>query len=733
MMTVDTMAAIRQTFYQECEEQLSEMEIGLLAMDEGNADSETVNAVFRAVHSIKGGAGAFKLAALVQFAHTFETALDHVRSGKLTPSPDMMKVMLRAADVLADLVEASREGKEIDESSYEAVASDVKALTVIEGQAEEVEEPIDFQPTVIDFGLPEVPVETPAAPHHEYRINFGPRPELYANANETVLVFRELSRLGQMEATCDASAVPGLDAIDPQGAYLSWNIRLSSELEMPAVREVFEFVEGETELTIESDGSQPEVSDADIAALLSQALNSTPATEPQTEAAAESIIKYPAPQPEPTPEVAEAAHASAPASLADAAKAESKASAVAVPAQTTIRVEFDRVDRLINLVGELVINQAMLSQRVIEANFAGSSSVVIGLEELEQLTREIQESVMAIRAQPVKPLFQRMSRIIREVADATGKEVRLKTEGEATEVDKTVVERLAEPLTHMIRNAVDHGIESPEARLAAGKPPEGVVRLTAAHRSGRIVIEVSDDGAGIDRPKVRASAVKKGLIAADAQLSDSDIDNLLFLPGFSTAATVSSISGRGVGMDVVKRSILALGGRISISSRPGKGSTFSMSLPLTLAVLDGMAVSVAGQTLVVPLTAIVETSKPKKAEIHALGADGRVMSIRNTFVPLIDVGTQLGFRDVAMEPERGVAILVETGDGVRNALLVDSIQDQRQVVIKSLEANYGTVAGIAAATILGDGRVALILDVDALVAGSFDEPLTGELRYGTGG
>ncbi len=217
MMTVDTMAAIRQTFFQECEEQLSEMEIGLLAMDEGNANSETVNAVFRAVHSIKGGAGAFKLAALVQFAHTFETALDHVRSGKLTPSPDMMKVMLRAADVLADLVEASRDGKEIDESSYEAVASDVKALTVIEGQAEEVEEPIDFQPTVIDFGLSEVAIETPAAQSQEYRINFCPRPELYANANEAVLVFRELKRLGDMEATCDASAVPGLDAIDPHG------------------------------------------------------------------------------------------------------------------------------------------------------------------------------------------------------------------------------------------------------------------------------------------------------------------------------------------------------------------------------------------------------------------------------------------------------------------------------------------------------------------------------------
>lgn len=723
-MTVDTMAAIRQTFFQECEEQLSEMEVGLLAMDEGNADSETVNAVFRAVHSIKGGAGAFKLTALVQFAHTFETALDFVRSGKLNPTAEVMKPMLRAADVLADLVEASRDGKEIDESSYAAIAADVKALTVTEG-AEEVEEAIDFQPTVIDFGLPDLAPEPVAAPVHEYRVSFTPRPELYANANEAVLVIRELSRLGQAETTCDVSAVPDLENIDPNGAYLSWSIKLSSEVAIEAVREVFEFVDGEADIAVEADG-QPEVSNDAIAALLAQALGSAPPAENEQPSNVANV-EEPSPADPVQSNAVASETASPPAQVAEAVKT------VAVPAQTTIRVEFDRVDRLINLVGELVINQAMLSQRVIEANFAGSSSVVIGLEELEQLTREIQESVMAIRAQPVKPLFQRMSRIVREVADATNKQVRLKTDGEATEVDKTVVERLAEPLTHMIRNAVDHGIESPEERIAAGKSPEGNVRLSAAHRSGRIVIEISDDGAGINRPKVRASAIKKGLISPDAQLSDSDIDNLLFLPGFSTAATISSISGRGVGMDVVKRSILALGGRISISSRPGLGSTFSMSLPLTLAVLDGMAVSVAGQTLVVPLTAIVETLKPKKGEIHGIGADGRVMAIRNTFVPLIDVGTQLGFRDTPADPERSVAILVETDGGARNALLVDSIQDQRQVVIKSLEANYGTVSGIAAATILGDGRVALILDVDALVTGSFEGQLTAAPRYGTEG
>jgi two-component system chemotaxis sensor kinase CheA len=386
--------------------------------------------------------------------------------------------------------------------------------------------------------------------------------------------------------------------------------------------------------------------------------------------------------------------------------------------QATIRVDLDRVDRLINLVGELVINQAMLAQRVQEAGLVRASGVATGLDELEQLTREIQDSVMAIRAQPVKSVFQRMPRLVREVAAMTGKLVRLVTEGENTEVDKTVIERLADPLTHMIRNAIDHGLETPEARAAAGKPEEGLVHLSAAHRSGRIVIEVSDDGAGIDRARVKALAARKGLIPADAALTDDEIDNLIFLPGFSTASTVSDISGRGVGMDVVRRSIQALGGRISIASRPGQGSTFTMSLPLTLAVLDGMVVTVAGQTLVVPLTAIIETLQPKIADVHGFGDGARVIAIREQFTPLIDVGCALAYRADNADAFACVALLVESEGGVRSALLVDAILGQRQVVIKSLEANYRHVPGIAAATILGDGRVALILDVDAVVASS---------------
>ena len=323
---------------------------------------------------------------------------------------------------------------------------------------------------------------------------------------------------------------------------------------------------------------------------------------------------------------------------------------------------------------------------------------------------------MAIRAQPVKSVFQRMPRLVREVADMVSKQVRLVTAGEDTEVDKTVVERLAEPITHMLRNAIDHGLETPAERLAAGKSPEGVVRLAALHRSGRIVIEISDDGRGINRERVKKIAVDKDLIAADAVLSDEQVDNLIFLPGFSTADAVSDISGRGVGMDVVKRSIHALGGRISISSAPGKGSTFTLSLPLTLAVLDGMVTTAAEQTLIAPLPAIVESLTPQAADLHHVGGLDPVIRFRDAYVPVVDVALVMGFRDAPMDPTQGIAVIVETESGQRAALLLDAIQGQRQVVIKSLETNYQQVEGVAAATILGDGRVALILDVDTLVA-----------------
>jgi two-component system chemotaxis sensor kinase CheA len=751
---MDSLAAIKQTFFQECEEQLAELESGLLAIEGGAHDSETVNAVFRAVHSIKGGAGAFALDDLVRFAHVFETALDHLRAGRLAPSAEVTRCMLRAADVLADLVRAARDDGTVDAARCKALGEELAALDPDGGGASQADDGdgmdgITFAPVLVDFD--DLDAE-PAPVEHRFTIRFKPHPDLYAKANEAALILREVTRLGDAKITCDTSDVPLLSELDPEGSYLVWTICLLTSASEAAVREVFEFVEWDCDLAISAE-IEEEGDDLDVAALLARLqgeVAAEPARAPEqvseqasgegsgegsAQVAGQTSARESARPPiadetsAPGSEVIDLSdvrqHGSGrPLGSEPAAKPEVAAKAEAAPA--TIRVDLDRVDRLIDLVGELVINQAMLAQRVFEAGLARASGVAAGLDELEQLTREIQDSVMAIRAQPVKSVFQRMPRLAREVAALTGKSVRLVTEGEATEVDKTVIERLSDPLTHMIRNAIDHGLESPEARLAKGKPAEGQVRLSALHRSGRIVIEVADDGAGIDRPRVKSIAASKGLVPADAPLSDEEIDNLIFLPGFSTASCISDISGRGVGMDVVKRSIQALGGRIAIASKPGQGSTFTMSLPLTLAVLDGMVVTVAGQTLVVPLTAIVETLQPKAAEVHGLGGAARVIAIREQFVPLIDVGRELGYRGQNADPLEGVALLVELEGGARNALLVDAILGQRQVVIKSLEANYRHVPGIAAATILGDGRVALILDVDAVVAQSRSDAFSHE-------
>jgi len=725
------MNEIKEIFFQECEEQLAELESGLLKLNDGDRDPETVNAVFRAVHSIKGGAGAFGLDDLVSFAHVFETTLDCVRSNKLEPNQDVLKVMLKSADVLADLVTASRDGGSVDESRSRTLVKELEALAKGEmpsGGAAEAPKaapvaaaapsPTDdsgFQPIPFsfddDFGADD------EAGKSVFEVTFKPRRELYSKGNETALLLRDLSRLGEMAVNCNIDALPALDAIDPEETYFSWTISVSTDKTEQDIRAVFEFAEWDCDLEVRELAAEAaeELPMIPVPFDLS-ALDDEPAAAAPVAVVAEAPVDSKLAAAAARVEKKEAA-------AAPAAAAANNAAAAANAAGQTIRVDLDRVDRLINLVGELVINQAMLSQSVVENDTNGTSSINMGLEELQQLTREIQDSVMAIRAQPVKPVFQRMSRIVREVADMVGKSIRLVTEGENTEVDKTVIDKIAEPLTHMIRNAVDHGIESPEKREAAGKDPEGTIKLSAKHRSGRILIELIDDGGGINRERVKQKAIDNDLISPDANLSDEEIDNLIFAPGFSTADKISDISGRGVGMDVVKRSIQALGGRISISSRPGLGSTFTMSLPLTLAVLDGMVVTVAGQTLVVPLTAIVETLQPEASAIHSFGANQRLISIRNSFCPLVDVGRILNFRATQANPVEGVALLVESEGGGQRALMVDAIQGQRQVVIKSLEANYTHVPGIAAATILGDGRVALILDVDAVVAASRGQSL----------
>lgn len=779
------MNEIKEIFFQECEEQLAELETGLLALNDGDDDPETVNAVFRAVHSIKGGAGAFALDDLVGFAHVFETTLDCVRSNVLEPTKDVIKVLLKSSDVLADLTTAARDGGVVEAERCDALVVELKALANGEtvstaDKADDAATEPEPQSPDDDTGFTPVPVTlddddgddgdtgndegfTPvtfsfdefedngsdeAGQGQVFRISFHPKPDLYLKGNETLLLLRELETLGDMTVRCDFDQLPNIDQIDPEGSYLSWEIDLTTSQGEEAIRSVFEFAEWDCDLEI----AAVEAANVESDVLPADATDEAPA-DPATDANEAALADEPATAASPDaladgdPTGAEAKPANDAEPLTDSkvidirsvatdtneAEKKEKAAAKTAPksaassAQSTIRVELERVDKLINLVGELVINQAMLAQSVIESSSEGSSAVTMGLEELQQLTREIQDSVMAIRAQPVKPIFQRMSRTVREIADMTGKNVRLITEGENTEVDKTVIDKLAEPLTHMIRNAVDHGLELPEIREAANKPAEGVLRLTAKHRSGRIVIEIADDGAGINREVVLKKAIDKGLISSEASLTDEEVDNLIFHPGFSTAEQLSDISGRGVGMDVVKRSIQALGGRITISSTPGKGSVFTLSLPLTLAVLDGMVVTVAGQTLVVPLSSIIETLKPEQEHLHGFGASGRLISIRDGFNPLVDVGQILNFTTTPSDPLTGVALLVDSEDGGQSALLVDAIQGQRQVVIKSLEANYSNVPGIAAATILGDGQVALIVDVEAVVSASRVGALKSEM------
>ena len=695
--------SLRDTFFAECEELLEAMAEGLRAMSEGTDDEQTINAVFRAVHSIKGAAGAFALNDLVKFAHRFETVLDLIRSNVLKPDADGMRVLQRAGDVLTDLVDSAQSGNEVRGETVDTVREGLDGLIELAPGSDEPEEEVTFEPMgfsampILDLGPP---------PDETWEITFRPLRGLYENGHEPLHLFAALADLGPLESSCDTSQLPPLSEIDPEESYLSWTLGLTTSASEGEIREVFAFVEGLCDLTIRPlTGHDPDGEE-----------------EPSFRSRRSSVEAAPAGQvthPAPAAPSASAAQQSVPAKAASApvaeAAPESRAAAQAAPRQT-LRVDPERVDRLINSVGELIINQAVIAQKIAEAGLPPSAEIMTDLDDYKLLAREIQESVMAIRAQPVKPLFQRMARIVREAAEATGKIVIFETEGEATEVDKTVVERLADPLTHMVRNAIDHGIEVPEKRRAVGKPEGGTLRLAASHRSGNVLIEIHDDGAGLNRDRIRETAVRKGLIPEEANLSESEIDNLLFLPGFSTASTVTNLSGRGVGMDVVKTTITSLGGRISIASRPGQGSVFSISLPLTLAVLDGMIVRVAGQTMVLPISSILETIRPTVRDLTRIGQNGHLLSIRGTYVPIIDLAEILGHGGGDFDPTNRILVLVRTEGKAQAALAVEDISDQRQVVIKSLSGNYGAIPGISAATILGNGKIALIIDPDAAVS-----------------
>ena len=694
---------IQTIFFVECEESLAAAETGLAACKAGTQDADTVNGVFRAVHSIKGGAGAFGFSALQAYTHTFETLLSEVREGTLPITDPLVDLLLRALDTLSDHVNAAQDDGTPPADAH-LIAEMTAALAGNGGGAaapapapEPVATPAPGVPVAQDDGL-DFDLDSmldsiadelaPEAAKPNWVLKVRPHAGAMANGGEPLLLLRELVRLGGTCTACEGSDIPPLDLIDPTQGYLGYVFTMPGSVTEAQVKDIFDFVADDCSLAF---GEAEPMPAGRIAAPVKAAPVAVAAANPA------------------------AAPVAAAAAAAAAAPAASSASA---PAGQSIRIDLLKLDRLIDSVGELVIAQAMLAQRLIGEGVAATEELTM----LEGLTREIQESAMSIRAQPIGSVFSRVPRILRELAASTGKHVKLELVGEGTELDKTVIERLGEPMTHLIRNAVDHGIESAEERLAAGKSADGTLTLSAEQRSGRIHIRIADDGKGIDRDRVFAKAVEKGLISPDAPLSKEEIDNLIFAPGFSTAQVISNVSGRGVGMDVVRQNVKDLGGRITIESEPGKGTTFTLTLPLTLAISDGMIVNVGDQTLVVPLTHVVESLRPQDSDVQGPGTDRQMLNVRGRFIPIVPVHRTIGAASALHSPKEGVLIVVDTQAAGQAALLVDAICDQRQFVIKSLDTHYRSVDGVAGATILGDGRVALILDVDGIVANSLAGP-----------
>ncbi|MDE1915774.1 MAG: chemotaxis protein CheA [Sphingomonadales bacterium] len=715
---------IQDIFFVECEESLAAAEAGLAACRAGTQSADTVNGIFRAVHSIKGGAGAFGFSELQAFTHVFETLLSDVREDAVPITGPLVDLMLRALDMLSDHVTAARgEGATPEDSMLLTELEGAMAINAGKAPAAApapvatapapVEAPApasvdDEEGFMGDFDLDAllddlVPTSTAdedesasdiaAAPADEgesekpdWLLMLRPHAPAMRNGGEPLLLLRELTMLGATCRECDVSAVPSLDAIDPDQGYLGFTFTVPHEVSQDAVSDIFDFVGDDCPIAFGPEAKMPPL----------RLEERVPAAAPPPAAVAASAP----------------AAAPAPVAMAGTAPAAAPQAAATSAAGQSIRIDLIKLDRLIDTVGELVIAQAMLVQRLQNDNIGSCDELAM----LETLTRDIQESAMSIRAQPIGSVFSRVPRTLRELASSTGKHVNLQLFGETTELDKTVIERLGEPLTHLIRNAVDHGIESPADRIAKGKNPEGTLTLSAEHRSGRILIRIADDGAGINRARVFAKAVEKGLISPDAQLSKEEIDNLIFAPGFSTASTITNVSGRGVGMDVVRQNVKDLGGRITIDSEEGKGTTFTLTLPLTLAISDGMIVKVGDQTLVVPLTHVVESLRPETKDVQGLGVERMMLNVRGRFIPVVSVANAVGAEGAIVRPEQGVLIVVDTESAGQAALLVDNIWDQRQFVIKSLDTHYRSVEGVAGATILGDGRVALILNVDALVA-----------------
>jgi two-component system chemotaxis sensor kinase CheA len=657
------------TFFEESREGLDAMESGLLRLDQGERDVELINTIFRAAHSMKGGAGSFGFTAITELTHLLETLLDQMRSGKREIESQAVDALLVSVDVLRTLLVAAQSGAPVDAERLNAICERLKSI--LSGAA---------GPTAA------APAAAAAAPTAGggWKVRFAPQSHLFMTGNDPLRILSELRNLGTCEIRCDTSKLPAFAALDPSQAVLSWEAVLGAGVERAAIEDLFSWVEGDCELTIEplGDGAAP-VAEAPAAASADAA--------PPAPKSSGNVVPLREERAAPAP------------------------SAAAAAPESSIRVAVSKVDALINLVGELVITQAMLKQLSAALDPVLNEKLINGLNQLDRNTRDLQEAVMGVRMMPVDFVFSRFPRMVRDLAGRLGKSVRLKTIGEGTELDKGVIEKISDPLVHLVRNAVDHGLEMPADRVDAGKDETGTITLAASHQGGHIVIEVSDDGRGLDRERIVAKARERGFAVPDA-LPDSEAFQLIFLPGLSTAKEVTDVSGRGVGMDVVKKNIIALGGSVDVASKPGQGTRITIRLPLTLAILDGMTVAVGDEIFIAPLNFVVESLQLRDADIKTVSNTGRLLRVRGEYLPLISMAELFGARRTGPAGGVPIAVIVE-GDGRRIALEVDELVGQQQVVVKSLESNYRRIHGISGATILGDGRVALIIDVGGLARG----------------
>lgn len=653
-------------FFEESREGLQAMEAGLLRLETdfgpGAVDNDTINVIFRAAHSIKGGAATFGFGAVSDLTHLLETLLDEARAGSRSLDSAGIDALLDAVDVLGGLLAVAEHGGGIDQP----------AVSRVRGELDRLLADSDTRPAVAAE-----PASSGTGPER-WRIGFRPETSLFMTGNDPLRILRELGTHGDITANCLDDRLPSFDALDPFEAHLAWDLMLPGHVSREVIDEAFAWVEDQCELSIEA-----------IAAPPSGSTSIEPATPAPTNA------------PNGNDPVASPATAGGRTANADA--------------DTSIRVAVGKVDALINLVGELVITQAMLRQRSETLDPVANEALLTGLGQLDRNTRDLQEAVMSVRMLPVEFAFSRFPRMVRDLASRLDKKVRLRTFGEATELDKGMIEKIVDPLVHLMRNAIDHGLETAAERRAAGKDETGTITMNASHQGGHIIIEVGDDGRGMDRDRIIAKAADRGLPLPENP-TDAQVWDLVFHPGFSTADALSDLSGRGVGMDVVKSNILALGGQVEVRSEKDVGTTVSIHLPLTLAILDGMSVAVGDEVFILPLNMVIESLQPQPQEVRTIAGDTRVLHVRNEYLPLVNLREQYALPDTGTATAP-IAVVVESG-GRRLALEVDELLGQQQVVVKNLETNYRRIPGISGATILGDGRVALIIDAGGIATGT---------------